>query len=838
MVKLAKLGAFQPPVILKKIAELLMSLTANRMSMRSLKAMFRFAAPYLRFLPALLVVALFLADVWVPIALAIPMYYVAALLFVVALPRRRDKFLVAVTCTLLAVPDYVLTRAAAGAPDWLRIVNHGLSVIVIWTVAVVALRHTRDVEALRVSERVAYGRLAQLRTTYASAPVGLCFVDRDLRYLAMNNTLAEMHGHPPDFYLGKTVREATPELADAGEEHYRRVINTGRPVLDVEVEGATVARPKEKRHWLASYHPVRDENGTVMGVNVAVRDITERKQAEADTMFLLDVGECIRFAADPDEMMWAIAVGLGEHLGASRCSFAEIDVEHDVLKIQRDYRRHARSLAGSYSLKRFGAAIVDDGKAGRTIVVNDARRDERMTPIDEGFERAGISALIVAPLLRDGRLASCLFVAASEPRSWSEREVALVDAVAERTWLAAERLRLDHALRHSGMALREADRRKDEFLATLAHELRNPLGLIRNVVSLLQSAGATDSEIRWGRDIIDRQVNYLTRLTDDLFDVSRITRDKLDLRKEDVQLAEIINAAVESCRPLMNERGHIFTLNMGPEPVYLSCDKIRLTQAITNLLNNAAKYTQSSGRIGLSVERDGDEICIRVTDTGIGIAAEDLNRVFDLFFQADRSFARAEGGLGLGLTLVNRLVAMHGGTVEVKSAGFNQGSEFIVRLPVIGSPSPTLQDVERNINAKPPAPGLRRVLVADDFPESAQLLARLLQQDGNDVRVALDGLEAVETAAQFHPDIVLLDIAMPKLNGYEAASKIRQEPWGKNIILIALTGWGQQQDRSRTKEAGFDVHLTKPVNYQAIAKLLNDLSGDACGAKPPAARFF
>lgn len=812
--------------------------TANRISMRSLKTMSRFAASSFRFLPALLVVALFLADVWVPIDLAIPMYYVAALLFVVALPRRRDKFLVAVTCTLLAIPDYALAPAVAETPEWLRILNHSLSVIVIWTVAVVALRHTRDVEALRASERVAYGRLAQLRTTYASAPVGLCFVDRELRYLAMNNTLAEMHGQPPDFYLGKTVREASPELADAGEEHYRRVINTGRPVLDVEVEGATVARPNEKRHWLASYHPVRDENGAVMGVNVAVRDITDGKQAEADTMFLLDLGECIRVAADPDEMMWAIAVALGEHLGAGRCGFADIDIEHDRFVVQRDYRRHARSLAGTYPLKQFGAAIVDDGKAGRTIVVNDATGDERAAPEGNGFDRAGIRALIVAPLLRDGRLASCLFLAAPEPRQWSEREVALVGAVAERTWLAAERLRLDHALRQSGMALREADRRKDEFLATLAHELRNPLGLIRNVVSLLQSPAATDSEIGWGRDIIDRQVNYLTRLTDDLFDVSRITRDKLELRKEDLHLSEIINGAVESCRPLMNERGHIFTLNMPTEPVYLSGDKIRLTQAIMNLLNNAAKYTPRSGRIGLSVECDGYEICIRVTDTGIGIAAEDLNRVFDLFFQADRSFARSEGGLGLGLTLVNRLVAIHGGSVAVESAGLNQGSEFIVRLPVIGSPSPASRDVERIYSAKPQIAGQRRVLVADDFPESAQLLARLLRQDGNDVRVALDGLEAVDTAAQFHPDIVLLDIAMPKLNGYEAANKIRQQPWGKNIILIALTGWGQQQDRRRTKEAGFDVHLTKPVNYQAIAKLLNDLSGDARIRNRPAAEIL
>jgi signal transduction histidine kinase/CheY-like chemotaxis protein len=428
-----------------------------------------------------------------------------------------------------------------------------------------------------------------------------------------------------------------------------------------------------------------------------------------------------------------------------------------------------------------------------------------------------------------------LFVAAAEPRAWREAEVALVDAVAERTWLAAERLRLEQALRQSGIALREADRRKDEFLATLAHELRNPLGLIRNVVSLLQSPGATNSEIQWGRDIIDRQVNYLTRLTDDLFDVSRITRDKLELIKEEIPLAEIINGAVESCRPLIIERGHAFNLRVPPEPIYLSCDKIRLTQAIMNLLNNAAKYTPRWGHIGLSVEHAGSEVFIKVTDTGIGIAAEDLNRVFDLFFQADRSFARSEGGLGLGLTLVNRLVAMHGGTVEVQSAGLNRGSEFIVRLPVIERPSLTLYDTEGNHRPRQQVTEQRRVLVADDFPESARLLARLLQQDGNDVRVALDGLEAVETAAQFQPDIVLLDIAMPKLNGYEAASKIRQQPWGKNVILIALTGWGQQQDRRRTKEAGFDVHLTKPINYQAIAKLLNELSGDARIANPPAA---
>jgi PAS domain S-box-containing protein len=656
--------------------------------------------------------------------------------------------------------------------------------------------------------------------------VGLCFVDRDLRYLAINNTLAEMLGHSPDFYLGKKVHEATPNLGVAGEEHYRRVIHTGRPVLDVGVEGTTEARPNDKRYWLASYHPVKDENGAVMGVNVAVRDITDRKQAEADTLFLLDVGECIRFATDPDEMMWAIAVALGEHLGAGRCTFAEIDVEHQRLTVQRDYHRHAPSLAGSYSLKPFNPTLLEAGKAARTVVVNDTESDERTAANEKNFAAVGIKAFLAAPLLRDEQLVSSLLLASSAPRAWSERAVALVNAVAERTWLAAERLRLDHALRQSEAALREADRRKDEFLATLAHELRNPLGLIRNVVSLLQSPGSTDSETQWGRNIIEKQVTYLTRLTDDLFDISRITRDQLELRKEEVQLAEIINGAVEASQPLMQQRGHEFTLNMLPEPIYLWADHIRLTQAIMNLLNNAAKYTPNSGRIGLTVQQQKEHVVISIKDTGIGIAANDLDRVFDLFFQVDRSFARAEGGLGLGLTLVSRLIALHGGTVQVRSSGLNQGSEFVVRLPVLATPAAVVSHGNENENIAIPANGKRRVLVADDFPESAQLLARLLRQDGNEVRVALDGSEAVETARQFQPDIVLLDIAMPKLNGYEAAAQIRQQPWGKKAILIALTGWGQQQDRRRTKDAGFDVHLTKPVNYQAIAKLLKDLSSD------------
>jgi signal transduction histidine kinase/ActR/RegA family two-component response regulator len=423
-------------------------------------------------------------------------------------------------------------------------------------------------------------------------------------------------------------------------------------------------------------------------------------------------------------------------------------------------------------------------------------------------------------------------MASAEPREWSEREISLINMVAERTWLAVEKLRLDQALQASGEALREADRRKDEFLATLAHELRNPLSLVRNVVTLQQNPNNPLPDPHWGQDIIDRQVKYLTRLTDDLFDVSRITREKLVLQKEPLDLTDIIKAAVESSRPLIDQRQHELTVTMSQDSIYVDADRLRLTQIFMNPLNNAAKYTPDPGHIWLNVERAGDTVVIRVKDTGVGIAAESLPHVFELFYQVDRSYTRSEGGLGLGLTLVHRLVELHGGKVEVRSEGMNRGSEFTVQLPVTAL-RPQCDTLAEDLLTETPLPArIRRILVADDFPQSAETLARLLEKDGNEVQIAEDGVAAVEAAAEFLPDVVLMDIAMPRLDGYQAAKRIRQQPWGKQMILIALTGWGQQQDRRRTQEAGFDAHLTKPVNYEAIVTLLTNLansSSDAVG---------
>jgi CheY-like chemotaxis protein/anti-sigma regulatory factor (Ser/Thr protein kinase) len=295
------------------------------------------------------------------------------------------------------------------------------------------------------------------------------------------------------------------------------------------------------------------------------------------------------------------------------------------------------------------------------------------------------------------------------------------------------------------------------------------------------------------------------------------------LHKELINLAEVIHAAVESSRPLIEQRQHELTVTMSQDSIHVEADRVRLTQVFMNLLNNAAKYTANPGHIWLNVEQAGDQVVVRVKDTGIGIAAENLPHVFELFYQVDRSFTRSEGGLGLGLTLVQRLVELHGGNVEVRSDGVNRGSEFVVHLPAL----PLLPEQEPADKGQcvwvAAGSRSRRILVADDFPQSAAILARLLRQDGNEVKIAQDGIEAVEAAAEFRPDVAVLDIAMPRLDGFDVARVIREQPWGKGMFLIALSGWGQKLDRERSKEAGFDAHLTKPAKYESLMEILNEL---------------
>ena len=373
------------------------------------------------------------------------------------------------------------------------------------------------------------------------------------------------------------------------------------------------------------------------------------------------------------------------------------------------------------------------------------------------------------------------------------------------------------ALRKRADDLAEVNRHKDEFLATLAHELRNPLAPIRNAVQYLGIENLKGSDVKTAGDVIARQVTIMVRLIDDLLDVSRLSRNKLDIRKQRVELAAVVESAVESSRPLIQQCGHEFTVSLPPEPIHLDADSVRLAQVFMNLLNNAAKYTKRGGHIWLTAEREGSDVVVRVRDNGIGIPGNMLAHIFDMFTQVDRSLERSQGGLGIGLTLVRRLVDMHDGSIEAHSNGPDKGSEFVVRLPIMQPP-----DEPPPMSAGPRSTALTgsRILVVDDNKDSADSLKMLLRLKGNDIRTAYDGLEAGEVAETFRPELVLLDIGLPKLNGYEVARRIRQRPWGRDVVLVALTGWGQDEDRRRSQEAGFNFHIVKPVELAALEELL------------------
>ncbi len=377
-------------------------------------------------------------------------------------------------------------------------------------------------------------------------------------------------------------------------------------------------------------------------------------------------------------------------------------------------------------------------------------------------------------------------------------------------------------------ALQDADRRKDEFLAILAHELRNPLAPLRTSLELMRIAADDAAVFEEARGTMERQVRQMVRLIDDLLDVSRISRGKMRLQKRRVSLAAVVQDAVETVRPLIDESEHSLSVTLPPEPVYLHVDPARLAQVLSNLLSNAVKYTNSGGQIALAVERQAAEIVMTVKDTGIGIPADMLDSIFEMFTQVDRSLEQSRSGLGIGLALTKHLVEMHGGTIEAKSPGIGRGSEFIVRLPLptgLNEESPVVQAHDKDAS-----PAARRILVVDDNQDAASTLGMLLNVLGNETRTAFDGEQALREAEAFRPEVVLLDLRMPGLSGYEAARQLRDQPWGRDMVLVALTGYGQEADRRRTQEAGFDHHLVKPVELAALQRLLADM------VSPPAHR--
>jgi PAS domain S-box-containing protein len=457
--------------------------------------------------------------------------------------------------------------------------------------------------------------------------------------------------------------------------------------------------------------------------------------------------------------------------------------------------------------------IPTERRAEESEILRRIRRGERV----EHFETVRVAkngqtldvSLTISPVRdRHGRVVG----ASKVGRDITARKRAAEEAQAAQKLLRESR----DQLQRLNAELSEADRRKDEFLAVLAHELRNPLAPIRNAVHYLGLKASPDPALRNARDIIDRQIRHLVRLVDDLLDISRISSGKIGLQKERVSLSLIVTNAVEASRPAIESENHQLTVSLPTEPVYLEADLTRLAQVLQNLLNNAAKYTPPGGRIELHAGFDGHSVAIRVVDSGIGIPREMLPRVFDMFTQVDRSIERSSGGLGIGLTLVQRLVELHGGTVEARSEGQDKGSEFIVRLPA---------SMESSADAAPAnssdVKSVRRVrvLIVDDNIDSADTLTEMLRASGHDVDTAYDGAAALGAVDSHRPEVVLLDIGLPKVNGYDVARKIRQRDPQRRIVLVAVTGWGQDEDRRRSQHAGFDHHLVKPVDPASLDRI-------------------
>jgi PAS domain S-box-containing protein len=478
----------------------------------------------------------------------------------------------------------------------------------------------------------------------------------------------------------------------------------------------------------------------------------------------------------------------------------------------QSWNASAERIFGYTSAEAVGQSI--------TLIIPPERLDEERMILDklcrgervEHFETVRVAkhgrrleiSLTISPVRDDeGRVIGASKIA----RDISQRKEA------ERA-LAETQARLARALDWE----RDQVRRKDEFLALLAHELRNPLAPLRNGLHVMRLAEDDPATVAEVREMMQRQLGHMVRLVDDLLDVSRISRNKMELRRARVLLADAISSAVETARPAVEAAGHDMTVDLPPEPIHLDADLTRLAQVFGNLLTNSAKYTPRGGHITLTARRQGDEVVVSVRDNGIGIPAESLRSIFDMFSQVDRSIERSTGGLGIGLALVKGLVEMHGGTVTAESAGLGKGSTFIVRLHVLeGRVKAT--PVEGDGGPQRTAPR-RRILVVDDNRDSATSMAMMLRLLNNEVRAAHDGAEAVETAESFRPQVILMDVGMPRLNGYEATRRIRERPWGGAVTIIALTGWGQEGDRQRSQEAGCDGHLIKPVSLPELEKLL------------------
>jgi PAS domain S-box-containing protein len=583
-------------------------------------------------------------------------------------------------------------------------------------------------------------------------------------------------GHPAAHAIGKHISLVIPPDRLSEEDLIIARLKAGERIDHFETERV---RADGRRIFVSlTISPIRDASGTIVGASKIVRDFTDRKATEAE-----------------------------------RQKFVTL------VEISTDFIGMCDLNGTPFFLNRAGLALVG----------LDSLEEAARTPVGEFFfpeDREWIVGQFLPSVLEHGHGEVDVrfrHFKTGEARWMAYKVLTIPDshgrpiAFATVSQEITERRRLTENLRELAGDLSEADRRKNEFLAMLAHELRNPLAPIGNAARALRMGAADAATVRSAAEMVERQVSQLSRLVDDLLDVSRISRGRIELRRALSELGPIVQQAVEAARPTVAAMNHELAVQIPGERIVVDADGVRLAQVIGNLLHNACKFTNPGGHVGLAVSRDGGDAVIRVSDDGIGIAAEDLPIVFDMFAQVDTSLERTRDGLGIGLTLVKTLIDLHGGSVAVSSGGPGLGSEFTVRLPIVDGVGPA----ERvSAGAPPVSARSRRVLIVDDNTDGAESLALLLRFAGHATEVAHDGGEALAAAERFRPDVTLLDIGLPELNGYEVCQRLRREPWGKSMTIVALTGWGQEEDRRRSSDAGFDGHLVKPVEPAALLRLL------------------
>ena len=591
--------------------------------------------------------------------------------------------------------------------------------------------------------------------------------------------------------IGLPVRQAFPDIVGQGFfELVERVYVSGEPWVGSSVPvvlNRQAGAPPQTRWIDLVYQPLREADGSIRGVFAHGIDITERKLAE----------EALRESATQADQRSRL-------FDTTLSAMTEYGYIFDP-DGRLTYVNKALLELWDLPLER----VV--GKNVFELGYPDALADKLHRQIQEVFE-TGCEIIDETPYIsRTGAEGHYEYVL--RPVVGDEGKVDKV-AGAGRDITARKR---------AEDALKDADRRKSEFLAVLAHELRNPLAPVRNALQILRRGDGKSEDAQPIFEMMERQIAQMVRLVDDLLDVSRISHGTIELRRERVELAAIVRQAVETVRPLLVKMDHELTITQPAEPIHVSADPARLSQVLNNLLHNACKFTERGGRIRLTIEPDGDDAVIRVEDNGLGIAAEHLTHIFGMFAQIDKSLERSSGGLGLGLTLVKTLVEKHGGSIEARSGGVGCGTEFVVRMRMLaelGAP-PNVSLAVQPLESAP-----LRILVVDDNEDAADSMALLLELDGHEARIARDGLHAVEAAELWTPDVVLLDIGLPKLDGYEAARRIRAQRHGVNgVMLIAITGWGKEVDRQRSRDAGFDAHMTKPVDYVDLKKLLAQWRG-------------